>query len=331
MTAGSAVPAPRSSGAMRWLSPEALSRGLTRVLLGSIERGNVVIHHRQRLVRGTSPKEIVACTLPNGTELRILCKYEAPDEHRERGHRRGVAYEIAVYRDLLRTLSNETPKFYGSLLDRIGQSCLVLEYLDGSTRVNKSEDPDALRLAAQWIGEFHATLEGRVAHVRKVVTIYDAKYFVQWSRRTRRFAARAKRGSAWVSTLATAFESLVDELAVPPLTLIHGEYYPKNLLIRGRTIYPLDWESAALSAGEIDLACLTDLWPERMAAACVTDYQSARWRWVAPEGFQRRLDIARLYTHFRWLGSCPGRPFDKTLARRLEPMHAVGRRLGVIP
>ena len=50
------------------------------------------------------------------------------------------------------------------------------------------------------------------------------------------------------------------ELALPS-TLIHGEFYPSNVVMRatrsGRQICPLDWELAAKAPGLIDVAALT--------------------------------------------------------------------------
>src|SRR5207249_336615 len=107
-----------------------------------------------------------------------------------------------------------------------------------------------------------------------------------------------ERRDEWCATL----------LAAPP-TVIHGEFYAKTVLLRRKSVFPVDWESAAISAGEIDLAALTegDRWPAGIVRLCEREYVHARWPEGAPTAFQRRLDAARVYLHFRWLGDRPDR------------------------
>jgi thiamine kinase-like enzyme len=96
---------------------------------------------------------------------------------------------------------------------------------------------------------------------------------------------------------------MAEELASNPLTVIHGEYYPKNILVRAQTeIVPVDWESAAIGPGEIDLASLIEGWPEDSRAACRRAYLGARWDGGCPDEFERRLASARMYFALRWLG-----------------------------
>jgi hypothetical protein len=57
-------------------------------------------------------------------------------------------------------------------------------------------------------------------------------------------------------------------------------------------IYPVDWESAAVAAGEIDLAALTEGWPPGFVEQCELEYQRARWPEGPPTGFERRLAAA---------------------------------------
>ena len=82
--------------------------------------------------------------------------------------------------------------------------------------------------------------------------------------------------------LATTFEERASELTSAPQTIIHGEYYPKNILVREGEIFPVDWESAAVAAGEIDLASLTEGWPEEDKRVCQAEYCAARWPNGAP-------------------------------------------------
>jgi thiamine kinase-like enzyme len=107
--------------------------------------------------------------------------------------------------------------------------------------------------------------------------------------------------------------------------VIHGEYYPRNILGRGGRVHPVDWESAAIGAAEIDIAALTEHWPRDVTATCLAAYLDARWPRGAPEGFAERLALARMYLHFRWLGEQPARaPW------RWSNLRALARRMGLL-
>jgi thiamine kinase-like enzyme len=120
---------------------------------------------------------------------------------------------------------------------------------------------------------------------------------------------------------------VINVLLAQPPTIIHGEYYPKNVLIRESTVYPVDWESTALAAGEIDLAALTDRWPPALVTEAEHAYAHARWPGGTPSGFSKALDAARLYVQLRWLGD----PLTRQKQRwRFQELRLVGRRLGLI-
>jgi thiamine kinase-like enzyme len=124
----------------------------------------------------------------------------------------------------------------------------------------------------------------------------------------------------------------------PPPTVIHGEYTPKNVLVRDGIIYPVDWESAAIAVGEIDLAILTDRWPVEIVQQCKLEYQRARWPEGWPVDFERTFDAAQLYLHFLWLGYQPdsitsqarGNAGRRGYSWRFEYLRSAGERLGLI-
>ena len=98
-------------------------------------------------------------------------------------------------------------------------------------------------------------------------------------------------------------------------------------------IYPVDWESAAIAAGEIDLASLTDRWPSSIIEQCELEYQHARWPQGAPVEFERRLTTARLYLHFRWLGELRDAHTAHVwrFERRFEDIRSLGEKLHLLP
>ena len=113
-----------------------------------------------------------------------------------------------------------------------------------------------------------------------------------------------------------------------PQTIVHGEYYPRNILYRDGQIFPVDWESAAVGPGEIDLATLTEAWDKETVEECHHEYLSARWAGRTPVSFGEDLLRAELYVAFRVLGEreeCFSADRDQ-----LEPLRMHGEALGLI-
>jgi aminoglycoside phosphotransferase (APT) family kinase protein len=113
-------------------------------------------------------------------------------------------------------------------------------------------------------------------------------------------------------------------------TVVHGELCPQNVLVARGVVCPVDWESAAWGAGEVDLAALTDGWPEDVVRACASAYQQARWPDGPPPGFERRLAAARLHNEFRWLGSRPGWTSYPRARARFQALQSAAERAGLL-
>jgi Phosphotransferase enzyme family len=300
---------------------------------GSVGEGFTILQRQPNAYASTFPSEIVRCRLGNGSELCLLCKYGAGQSPGTAGHRGGVAYEAAVYHHLLPSLHLSAPRYYGSHSDaESGRTWLIIEFVEHGIRASEVPAPAAaLRLAARWIGRFHAANEARLATAPfPFLSTYDPDYYRQWARRTAQFARDWHLRCPWLPTLCERFADCVDALCGTKLTVIHGEYGPKNILVRDEEIYPVDWESAAVAAGEIDLASLTQKWPEEVARACEQEYQRTRWPEGPPPEFPRTLELARLYWEFRWLGDRPEWLAQPKVRARFEELRLAGERLGLI-
>ncbi len=250
----------------------------------------------------THPSEVVTCRIGDTDEEQLLIKYGIPNATENVGHRTGVAYEGRVYRHLLRSISLPSAFSYGTYVDEeSGCTWLVLEYLAGSETLNRM--PDFLPAAAGWLGRFHAALPASgLTTSQTFLKVYDAEYYVSWVRRAAAFATPLIDHFPWLDGLPEKSELLDPLLSVEPV-VIHGEFYPKNILCYDGSIFPVDWESAAIATGTIDLVSLTDEWPEDIVLACIRAYQRNRWPDGAPADFGTVLEAARLYWHLRWLGN----------------------------
>lgn len=159
---------------------------------------------------------------------------------------------------------------------------------------------------------------------------HDAEHYLGWAARTSRFAGSLHHRFHWLATLCKRFEDVVETLSEPPLVIVHGEFYPNNILFRQGTIYPVDWESTAVAIGEIDLASLTERWSSTIVERCRAEYLSARWPDGPPADFDQKLDVAKLYWRFRWLGERPDWTTEEKSRWRFDQLRTIGERLGLI-
>jgi thiamine kinase-like enzyme len=289
-------------------SSERLTVGLNDVFHknGSEARDVTVISRQPNRFESTFASEIITCRLSwNGT-FRVFCKYGTSHFDKAFGHRGGVSYEAAVYSKVLAPLHTSAPAFYGVYREkRSEQTWLLIEYLKGASR-DVSKTNDAVIHAAQWIGRFHAFNEKRISSSQLgFLRKYDAKYYVGWARRANMLFGRRRTERPWLPRLCTRFEELVPYLSRARKTVIHGEYYPTNIIYQDRTSRPADWQSAAIAVGQIDLAALTQNWPKQMVERLAQEYIKARWPTGTPDNFDQLFGIARVYMSLRWLGD-PG-------------------------
>jgi thiamine kinase-like enzyme len=193
-------------------------------------------------------------------------------------------------------------------------------------------EPVAMLQSVRWIARFHAAHEAFALNgVPSFLKRYDEKYYRGWSRRTAKLTRSLQQLHPWLPELCKK-EVWIMLLLNAPSTVIHGEFYAKTLLFRNNTVFPIDWESAALAAGEIDFAALTegDRWPEQVVQHCLREYQQSRWPDGVPADFHQTLDAARLYLHFRWLGEREDWTLRPKTFWRYEHMRAAAERLKLL-
>jgi hypothetical protein len=293
--------------------------------------GPLKVIHREPIVQGTLPKEIITSRFESGKEVRLFCKYGSNRKNAHQGYHGGVAHEAAVYQHLLHPMNMPVPMICGVYTDDLCRTLwLFLEYLEASVRVQKSSDPAAMGLAAQWIGKFHAKGEEilRRQHL-SYLRSYDADDLCRGLRRTPQSLNRLRMSFPWLAQIFERFQEVVNILLISSQTIIHGEYYPKNILYHNDRIYPVDWESTAVGAGEIDLATLIQAWPEHVRRECTVHYQQARWPEGAPADFERSLCAAQLYLHLRWFGGWP-KQSKREIEWWLDQAAELGRQLRLI-
>lgn len=326
---------------------ERLSNGLTSALRDRVDHGKVtVLERKSNPYNSTFPTEIVTCRDDAKGIFKLFIKYGVGRVDSVFGHRGGLSYEARVYREILRPLHTTTPTLYGVYRDQVtGVNWLILEYLSGGHRASWTRDPNAMISSARWAGEFHALNESRIDDQGfRFLHRYDHDYYAGWSRRTRKFfknhSGKLQNRFPWVVQVCDAYDDLLSRLLAARPTVIHGECFGSNIVYQNGLSRPIDWQSAAIAPGEIDLASLTLAWPKTFVKKLETVYRNSRWPNGVPEGFRESLNVARLYMSFRWLGDTrlmsqwfkPREHFviPKDPKRIIAELHDVGQMMGVV-
>ena len=285
----------------------ALRRGLEEVLAAEIAaRGPFRITSRRPSPRSsTYLAEIIRVRFADGSSERLLCKYSGGVEIDPLSPHRGLAHEAAVYETVLRDAPVSLPEVWGSFRDPgTGHVALVMRFYDDGMSSAEACGDGGVTAAVRWLAALHAWAESRVDDPAwRILDRYDDAYYRRWLDRTCDVARPLEAEYPELDRVAAAYRDSIPILAEAPPTLVHGEFTTRNAFWSGGRIMPVDWETAAIGAGEIDLAVYTFDWPMDDLRELEAAYVEARWSGATPAGFAERMQAARLYVSFHWIFS----------------------------
>lgn len=264
--------------------------------------GVTLVARRPNPCFSTAPTEIIALDVPQRGHVELFVKYDRGSIDPEPRCRHGLAYCGQAYARLVRRVSLPHVPCLG--LVEVGSpphAMLVLEHLTGAVRVNETADESGVIAAAEWCGRLHAWGVAEVDDPAAAFLVrYDLAYYRAWAARARTLATAIGPVPPWLARLCSEFESLATALAAAEPTTIHGEFGPQNVLWRDGVAYPVDWESAAVGPGAIDLATLLFAWPADIVHRGIDAYWRARGS-SAASTFAATFAAATVYTALRWL------------------------------
>ncbi len=216
-----------------------------------------------------------------------------------------------------------------------GDGLLVLEYLEGCRRLAEARHAHtAMEDAARWIGEFHAY--GATLAVDAGLGFLlrrDADFYRDCQKRLVETSGAA-HGLEWLYRLSDRFEVILSLVEDASPTVIHGEYYTDNILVQDGRVFPVDWETAAIGMGEMDLVALLDGWPS-VVDRCITAYAEARGNGEDHRDILRRFTVGQLLMNVYWLSYCDCQVAAENeelaaLNHRFEQLRNSARQLGVL-
>ncbi|MDQ3102666.1 MAG: aminoglycoside phosphotransferase family protein [Actinomycetota bacterium] len=176
-------------------------------------------------------------------------------------------------------------------------------------------DPATWDAAARWLGELHARFQGRTTQLREAnphLLEHSASWFRSWCERacSALTGSDDDRGPKLIAAL-DRYDEVAERLASLPATLVHGEFYPSNILVEGAgsgevEMRPVDWEMAALGPGLIDLAALVGGWDDAGRRRLLTAYryglEAGGGRLGVDSVVVADLSRCRLQLALQWIG-----------------------------
>jgi Phosphotransferase enzyme family len=212
--------------------------------------------------------------------------------------------EINVYRHLHPLLNMGTAQLYGDVVEPgTGRYWLFLENI-ASPELYQFGDIEVWMEAAMWLARFHASHASDPESARSVVPQlleHDVSYYQTWLRRAFSF-----RGGA-LGPVERCYNDAITYLLSLPRTLIHGEFYPSNILVQKRgtntRICPIDWEMAAVASGILDVAALASgNWSRSQRLCMAKAWYDALPEKLRPPDLVTAFDCAQLQIAVQWLG-----------------------------
>lgn len=208
-----------------------------------------------------------------GAPRSLVAKFPAAaPENREIGNLfRFYEREIRFYEEIAQEVELRTPRRYYSAMDtQAGEYVLLLEDL-APARVGDqlaSCSPAEVELAIRELAKFHAGWweNPRLAEMDWMPMVNDPiqksaedSYQQSWEPFLERFG---KRVPAWLlrtgEELGKNIARILDEMADPPRTIIHGDYRLDNLFFAtpegGDPLAVVDWQIASRGRGIFDVA-----------------------------------------------------------------------------
>lgn len=210
------------------------------------------------------------------------------------------------------------PVVYTQLLRRtgIGPHCveagadwIIIERIDANV-LWQIADPAIWIGVAGWLASMHA----RLAHLPTTglpLLRYDGSLAAMRADRARRCGLH--------EDVIAAHARATRRLLKVPATIIHGEFYPSNVLVAERAsdcgtvgsavhrsgVFPVDWELAGLGPAALDIAALTAGWPEDSSTRRLMEEAYFAAAGVENEDWDEYHDnllAARLQLCIQWLG-----------------------------
>ena len=277
---------------------------------------------------------MLSLTLAGGGEVSLFVKHLGPEEA-DNPDKQCRDREVRVYEELLAGADLPVARYYGSAWNEAtGRREVFLEYVDDWSL--KYQPLEHWFTAARRLAGLHAHFAARAGELLACDFLLrlDAGYLHAWAER----ALATVRDlypelAAGLEPVVRGYARVADVLGRQPLTLVHNDLSPKNVLA-DRSSSParicfVDWELAGVGCGLLDLVHLKyGLGPEddrRMCAAYRAELAGTGLLPADPREWDALLAACELHKTVYRLALLPG------LGAAGGPGRGLGRRGPGVP
>jgi len=171
--------------------------------------------------------------------------------------------EVRAHTDFLADAPLGTPRLYGVCRTSEERHVAMLFEFVGGKRLKSFEDKGTWLGTAAWLGDMHQYFGPREGQneERAPLPRYDEQFYWSWAHNAALAAARVSvKAGRQMDQVLSRYDRVAEPLGAASPTLVHGEFYCTNILVshtqERQRICPIDWETAALGCGALDLAYL---------------------------------------------------------------------------
>ena len=207
------------------------------------------------------PADVLTVGLEGGSEVSLFLKHLGSEQsdHPDKQRR---DREVRVYEELLDDVRLPVVRSYGSRWEEATQRRHVfLEYIDDWNL--KYHGLEHWFMAARRLAQLHAAFAARAEELRECDFLLrlDSAHLHQWvDRAVSVVGDRSAKLATELARVAAGYGRVAEMIARQPLTLVHNDLAPKNVLADRSSdparIYFIDWEMAGVGCGLMDLVVL---------------------------------------------------------------------------
>ena len=220
-------------------------------------------------------------------------------------------HELRVYQQILSRVDLGTPQLYAVRWEPdFGIYWIFLEDV-GTSRLRDSRNYARWVPAARWAARFHVAVRNLPQSHTSFLPVWDLAHYHRCAERARGILRELNvQDRALVSQALEHYESRIGWFAALPKTVIHGQFFGKNIMLRtrrgDRMLAVIDWETAALGPGGFDLVSVssgrwTDVQRHSMWQAYFDEFNACTGLSQSWENFCEGLWELELYQALEWL------------------------------